>query len=176
MHLNLNEPIKVKLTDWGKEIFYHQYDNLNAACGREICKPRYPKVDKDGYTMFQLWCFMELYGPHMGMTLPNVIEPLEIVFEDSTIKPKRKSKRKSKRKWIPCRKRLPEEYMSCWCTIRNHYTYDNRLEVYNHIVVYDPNDKEWIDEDMSELPFEVVAWMPVPEHYTESEECENEKM
>lgn len=81
IRINLNEPIKVKLTDWGKEIYYHQYDRTNQIAGREICKPRFPREDENGYTEFQLWCFIELYGEHMGMTLPNVIEPLEIVYE-----------------------------------------------------------------------------------------------
>ena len=81
IRINLNEPIKVKLTDWGKEIYYHQYDRTNQIAGREICKPRFPREDENGYTEFQLWCFIELYGVHMGMTLPNVIEPLEIVYE-----------------------------------------------------------------------------------------------
>lgn len=80
MRINLNDPVKVKLTDWGKEIYYHQYDRVNEAVGREICKPSYPKEDENGYTEFQLWSFMELYGEHMGMTLPNVIEPLEILY------------------------------------------------------------------------------------------------
>ena len=79
--INLNEPIKVKLTDWGKEIYYHQYDRTNQIAGREICKPKFPKEDENGYTEFQLWCFIELYGEYMGMTLPNVIEPLEIVYK-----------------------------------------------------------------------------------------------
>jgi hypothetical protein len=81
IRINLNEPIKVKLTDWGKEIYYHQYDRTNRIAGREICKQKYPKEDENGYTEFQLWHFIELYGGHMGMTLPNVIEPLEIVYE-----------------------------------------------------------------------------------------------
>ena len=81
IRINLNEPIKVKLTDWGKEIYYHQYDRTNQIAGREICKPRFPREDENGYTEFQLWCFIELYGMHMGMALPNVIEPLEIVYE-----------------------------------------------------------------------------------------------
>ena len=81
IQINLNEMIKVKLTDYGKEIYYHQYDRTNQIAGREICKPKFPKEDENGYTKFQLWCFIELYGEHMGMTLPNVIEPLEIVYE-----------------------------------------------------------------------------------------------
>jgi hypothetical protein len=37
IRINLNEPIKVRLTDWGKEIYYHQYDRTNQIAGREIC-------------------------------------------------------------------------------------------------------------------------------------------
>ena len=79
--INLNESIKVKLTDWGKEIYYHQYDRINQIAGREIGKPMFPKEDENGYTKFQLWCFMELYGEHVGMAKKNVIEPLEIVYK-----------------------------------------------------------------------------------------------
>lgn len=82
MKINLNEMVKVKLTDWGKEIFYRQFDKTNKAVGREVCKPRYPTEDENGYTTFQLWCFMQLYGEYIGMTLPNVIEPLEIVYRE----------------------------------------------------------------------------------------------
>ena len=78
--INLNETIKVKLTPYGAEIYYKQFDELNKQYGREICKPQMPRIDKDGYTEFQLWHFIELYGQHIGMCKPNVIEPLEIVY------------------------------------------------------------------------------------------------
>lgn len=81
MRLNLNESVKVKLTDLGKDIYYHQYDRVNSSYGKQICEPKMPKMDEDGYTSFQLWRFMELYGNYMGICKPNVIEPLEIVFE-----------------------------------------------------------------------------------------------
>ena len=78
--INLNEIIKVKLTPYGAEIYYKQFDELNKQRGREICKPQMPRIDKDGYTEFQLWHFIELYGDHIGMCKPNVIEPLDIVY------------------------------------------------------------------------------------------------
>ena len=78
--INMNEIIKVKLTPYGAEIYYKQFDELNKQCGREICKPQMPRIDKDGYTEFQLWHFIELYGEHIGMCKPNVIEPLDIVY------------------------------------------------------------------------------------------------
>ena len=77
--INLNERIKVRLTDLGKDIYYHQFDDLNERAGRCVCKPEYPKTDEDGYTEFQLWVFIELYGKHIGMAKPNVIYPNEIV-------------------------------------------------------------------------------------------------
>lgn len=78
--INLNETIKVKLTPLGAEIYYKQFDELNKQYSREICKPQMPQIDKDGYTEFQLWNFIELYGQHIGMCKPNVIEPLDIVY------------------------------------------------------------------------------------------------
>ena len=81
MRINLNESIKVRLTDYGKDIYYHQFDKLNERLNKEVCKPSFPKVDEDGYTRFQLWCFIELYGNYIGMCKKNVIQPLEIVYE-----------------------------------------------------------------------------------------------
>ena len=78
--INLNETIKVKLTPYGAEIYYKQFDELNKKYGREIFNPQMPRIDKDGYTEFQLWHFIELYGQHIGMYNPNVIEPLDIVY------------------------------------------------------------------------------------------------
>ena len=78
--INLNETVKVKLTPYGAEIYYKQFDELNKQYGREICKPHMPRIDKDGYTEFQLWHFMELYGAHIGMCKQNVIKPLDIVY------------------------------------------------------------------------------------------------
>lgn len=80
VRINLNEVVKVKLTDLGKDIYYHQFDELNRRCGRIVCKPSFPKEDAEGYTKFQLWDFIETYGKHVGMAKPNVIEPLEIIY------------------------------------------------------------------------------------------------
>lgn len=81
IRINLNEPIKVKLTDLGRDIYYHRFDKFNERMGKEIIKPSYPKVDENGYTEFQLWLFINIYGPYMDMGKPNVIEPLEIIYE-----------------------------------------------------------------------------------------------
>lgn len=81
VRINLNETIKVKLTDYGKQIYYHRFDDINWKYGREIIEPSFPKVDEEGYTTFQLWYFIELYGEHIGWAKANVIKPLEIIYE-----------------------------------------------------------------------------------------------
>lgn len=65
--LNLNSYVKVKLMDRGKDIYYHQYDEINAKAGGIWIKPTMPQVDEDGYTEMQLWEFMRLYGSYMVM-------------------------------------------------------------------------------------------------------------
>ena len=82
--ININENVKFKLTPLGADIYYHRFDELNKLIiknGGTPISPSLPKVDGLGYTSMQLWSFMELYGEHMGMTKPNVIEPIEIIYE-----------------------------------------------------------------------------------------------
>lgn len=83
--LNLNHFVKVKFTDHGKDIYYHQNDDLNKimeARGLRPLVPTYPKVDESGYSMMQLWQFMNLYGPHINVGAPNVIEDMYIYIDE----------------------------------------------------------------------------------------------
>lgn len=79
--INLNEKIKVKLTDYGKVVYYNRLKELNDKLG-SMFKPCFPKEDEEGYATFQLWVFMETYGQYMNMTTPNVIKPLEIIYQE----------------------------------------------------------------------------------------------
>ena len=86
--LNMNQIIKVKLTDLGKDIYYHQYDMFiedAKARGIQPIANSFPKVDKDGYSEFQLWYFIELYGPHIGMCKPNVTEDLFFYIDEADL-------------------------------------------------------------------------------------------
>lgn len=78
--LNLNCSVKVKLTDLGKDIYYHRFDDFNYRYGKQLT-PSFPKEDENGYSTFQLWHFMQLYGSYMSATKPNVILPLEIEMD-----------------------------------------------------------------------------------------------
>ena len=79
---NVNELVKVKLTDVGKDIFYHQFDELNVMCKEVVIEPRYPKVDADGFTEFQLWDLMNTYGPHLKVGCNVPFEDCAIYFEE----------------------------------------------------------------------------------------------
>ena len=79
--INLNDIVYVKLTDYGKDIYYHLYDELNNRAGREIIEPHFPKEDEYGYSKFQLWDFIRIYGPYISITSKNVIKPLNIYFK-----------------------------------------------------------------------------------------------
>ena len=84
--LNLNSVIKVKLTDYGKDIFYHQYDQLNqyiTALKGHTIEPRYPNVDENGFTRFQLWDFFKIYNDYLVLGNNKMpIEPLDIFIGD----------------------------------------------------------------------------------------------
>lgn len=81
--LNWNDFIKVKLTDLGREIYFHQYDELIKRGFKTI--PEYPKEDEEGYCDFQLWHFMQLYGPHIGMAFPNVVEDVCFYINEGSL-------------------------------------------------------------------------------------------
>ena len=86
--LNLNSIIRVKLTDYGKDIYYHQFDDLNEWIGNRGGTPlkrHYPEIDDSGYSKFQLWQFMQLYGSYMELAAPNVVEPLNIYINDDEL-------------------------------------------------------------------------------------------
>lgn len=77
VRINLNEIVKFKLSERGKEVYRHRYDEYGFEYDRE------PKLDDDGYMSMQLWTFMQTFGEHMAMGMPEVVQPLEIIYEES---------------------------------------------------------------------------------------------
>lgn len=83
--LNLNDMVKFKLTDKGKQVWYERYDEIirmveSHGIFTKIV-PEMPKVDEDGYTTCQLHEFMWTFGKCMTVGLDNVIDPLDLIFE-----------------------------------------------------------------------------------------------
>ena len=83
--LNLNSTIKFRLNDYGKDIYYHRFDEANEWLKLRGCPPlerRFPNVDQDGYTSFQLWEFISIYGKHSGLGCPDFWQDLNFYIED----------------------------------------------------------------------------------------------
>ncbi len=74
MNINLNEYVKVKLTKYG-ELMYDNY----------MSSKKYPislRFDEQGYSKFQLWDLMNIFGSVMYLGNPNVpFEGNEIVYD-----------------------------------------------------------------------------------------------
>lgn len=82
--INWNYKVKVKLTTYGKTIYYHRYDQL-IKMGVNL-ERSLPAVDEDGFSSFQLWDFMELYGPHISMIGESVVEDISFYMNDEDLK------------------------------------------------------------------------------------------
>ena len=72
--------------------------------------------------------------------------------------------------WIACSDGLPEEPLGCLVTVIDcePVTQTDFENILPYFVGYD--GESWNDEDGNEIPFEVIAWRPLPEPYKESED------
>ena len=71
----VNDYVKVKLTEKGKYIYYHQFDDINQNIRKIGGKPLNPielKYDDEGYIEFQMWHLMKIFGKHLynGCDIP----------------------------------------------------------------------------------------------------------
>ena len=71
--------------------------------------------------------------------------------------------------WIACSDRLPEEPFGCLVTVMDcePSTQTDFENILPYFVGYDGHS--WNDADGEEIPFEVIAWMPLPEPYKEND-------
>ena len=66
--------------------------------------------------------------------------------------------------WIPCDERMPEEAHGCLVTVYGEDPYSGEYyQIYHETVGYD--GEGWNNADGWTLPYEVIAWMPLPEPY-----------
>jgi len=83
MVFNMNDYVKVKITDFGFKILEEQHQDLLKRI------PTYdtpfeevrPRVDESGWTKMQLWMIMQKFGPYMGMVQEQPIE-INITIEE----------------------------------------------------------------------------------------------
>lgn len=73
---NVNNYVKAKLTEKGKEIYKRHYSRIGIS-------PVELKVDENGYSSFQMHNFMNIFGEHMllGREVPFETEVLIEITE-----------------------------------------------------------------------------------------------
>ena len=106
------------------------------------------------------WVSVDEYEKHL---LNNVVEWLKEFpsAEHGT------NLAQSEQRWIPVSERLPEEPFGCLVTVwdTNPVTMDEFENILPYFVGWD--GEQWNDADGEQCPFEVIAWMPLPEPYKE---------
>lgn len=81
---NVNNKIKVKLTEYGKFVLGREVaDTMSMLRTLNVSDEYSPYPEDDaGYTEFQLWNFMRIFGTHFEVWSPLMIENNEIVIVD----------------------------------------------------------------------------------------------
>ena len=81
MKININDNIKVKLTEHGLKLLKEHYGQLNKMFNvkKEV------KLDENGYFTQQLWSVMQIFGTYMYNGAPTIFENNSIEIDDSTV-------------------------------------------------------------------------------------------
>lgn len=77
MKFNLNDRVRVKLTDTGRRIHRLDHDKYSVTCPKLTYFE--PETDEQGWSTFQLWDLMKLFGSHIYMGMPEL--PFETGME-----------------------------------------------------------------------------------------------
>lgn len=85
----------------------------------------------------------------------GLIDALEIIDKYAEQEPK----------WIPVSEGLPKGNIPCLITILNSDIIKPCNEIYPIISIYDEYTETWIDDNSEDIPYDVIAWMPLPEPF-----------
>ena len=86
MFININENVRVKLTNYGREVLqrdHHTFWKRVHNDGGQYFEYRPPVEDADGWSTWQMWCLMKDLGKYQGLCTKNVFElDIEIMEVD----------------------------------------------------------------------------------------------
>lgn len=74
MLFNVNHYVRLRLTDEGRRIHRANYDGLMSGMPshvRDTIPYVPPETDAEGWSKFQMWDAMRIFGPWMAMTARN---------------------------------------------------------------------------------------------------------
>jgi hypothetical protein len=79
---NINETVKVRLTEYGKKLHKQQWVDFWSSIGRLNENPYAPpQEDENGYVKFQMWDLMEKFGNHCGLCKELAFETVILIDE-----------------------------------------------------------------------------------------------
>lgn len=80
--LNVNANVKVKLTEFGKQMLEQDHNEFWSSRGMLDKFPYEPyKSDADGYVKFQLWSLMKHLGMYCGLGLEMPFDTVILIDE-----------------------------------------------------------------------------------------------
>ena len=87
---NVNEYVRVKLTERGKKCLRENYDKLAQAWGGKLTfQFRLPEEDADGWSRWQMWSLMQDLGPHISIgSEPPFETSIEVLANTETSQPR----------------------------------------------------------------------------------------
>jgi hypothetical protein len=71
IQFNINNEVKVRLTLRGREIHKADYDGNFPEHLKEKYPYSPPEEDNDGFSKWQMWRLMNLFGPYLGLCEEN---------------------------------------------------------------------------------------------------------
>lgn len=81
MELNINENVKVKITEYGLKILEDNFNKLKKDFPSIDYSFEKPKVDEDGFSKMQLHEVMKTFGKYMYMGTTKYPIELSIIIE-----------------------------------------------------------------------------------------------
>lgn len=68
MPFNINDYVRVRLTDFGRKVHRERFRKLNAQIPLHAdLEYTPPKEDENGWSEWQMWCLIDTFGEHVGM-------------------------------------------------------------------------------------------------------------
>ena len=77
MQFNVNDSVRVKLNDRGVKILRERHDELRKRLP-SVGNFTLPAVDENGWSKFQLWDLMRIFGPHISL---GMVTPFDTTIE-----------------------------------------------------------------------------------------------
>lgn len=74
MKFNINHNVKVKLTDYGREMLKKEHDEFWKDFPEQFHEYNPPKEDAEGYCTWQMWFLMESLGKYISPCGPLPFE------------------------------------------------------------------------------------------------------